>query len=241
MSSDYSHCWAHKRADCGRGMSKEHLISKCLFPEQKVRVSGFDWCMGEERVIGINALQRRFLCEKHNNELSDADAAAKKAIDGFEQGGNETLLSGILLERWLVKTAVNLSVGGNLHIGHGMSDSKPGWPSPYLLAVAFGDEILSAKMGAYFLCPVTRYEHRVGEILVVPIHRAGQIGGFVFGLRGQYIFLSLFPGHIPPSVGVLAPGLLPEAVGAAPLHYRPESLRIQTACGAEGSIQLQWP
>lgn len=241
MNTDYSRCWANYRADCDRGMSKEHLLSKSLFHDQTVHVSGFNWCMGEEKSVGINSLQRRFLCEKHNNDLSDADAAAKQAIDAFEAGGSEFLLNGILLERWLVKTAVNLSVGGDLHIGYGMSGSKPGWPSPYLLAVAFGDEVLCAKMGANFLFPETQYKHRSSEILVVPIYRDGQIGGFVFGLRGQFIFLSLYPGHQPPSVDTLSPGLLPPPIGAATLHYRPASYRIQVAGGSEGLIQLQWP
>lgn len=147
VTFDYSRCWAHYRADCDRGMSKEHLISKSLFNDLPVYVSGFDWCMGEEKCVGINSLQRKFLCEKHNNDLSGADAAAMQAIDAFETGGSELVLNGVLLERWLVKTAVNLSIGGKFHIGSGMSDSTPGWPSPYLLAVAFGDEMLCAKMG----------------------------------------------------------------------------------------------
>lgn len=240
VTFDYSRCWAHYRADCDRGMSKEHLISKSLFNDLPVYVSGFDWCMGEEKCVGINSLQRKFLCEKHNNDLSGADAAAMQAIDAFETGGSELVLNGVLLERWLVKTAVNLSIGGKFHIGSGMSDSTPGWPSPYLLAVAFGDEMLCAKMGAYFLFPATQYEHRAKEILVVPVHRDGQIGGFVFGLRGQFIFLSLYPGHRPPSINTLVPGLLPESIGNASLQYRPASFRIRVADGTTGNIQLQW-
>lgn len=110
---------------------------------------------------------------------------------------------------------MNLSIGGELHIGSGMIYSKPGWPSPYLLAVAFGDEMLCAKMGAYFLFPANQYEHRAKEILVAPIHRDGKIGGFVFGLRGQFIFLNLYQGHRPPSMNALVPGLLPDSIGNA--------------------------
>jgi len=221
-------------------MSKEHLVSKALFPDQIVYVSGFDWCKDAEIAVGINALQRKFLCKKHNNDLSPTDLAAKHAIETFVTANSERPLNGLLLERWLVKTAVNISVGGKLHIGCGMSDSKPGWPSPYLLAVAFGDAVLSAHMGAYFLFPTTQYLHRAGEILIVPIHRDGYIGGFVFGLRGQFIFLSLYPGHVPPPVYTLVPGLLPKPIGTAPLYYRPTSCNIHIAGGTEGQIQIQW-
>lgn len=240
MNHDYSHCWARYLANCGRGMSKEHLLSKCLFDDQIIQVSGFDWCMGEEKLIGINSLQRKILCGKHNNDLSDTDAAAKQAIDAFEAGGSDTLLNGDLLERWLIKTAVNLSLGGNQHIGCGMTDSERGWPSPYLVAVAFGEEALCAKMGAYFLFPTAQYKHRAGQILVVPIQRNGEIGGFVFGLRGQFIFLSLYPGHTPPSIDILLPGLLPRPIGAAPLHYRPASFRIKAAGKNEKQIRFHW-
>lgn len=241
MKFDYSRCWANYRADCNRGMSKEHLISKALFPDQTINVSGFDWCNGTEKRVGINALQRKILCSKHNNDLSPTDEAAKHAIESFSIGNSEIPLNGPLLERWLVKTAVNLSIEGNHHIGCGMTESKPGWPSPYLLAVAFGDEVLCAKMGAYFLFPETQYVHRAGEILIVPISRDEFIGGYLFGLRGFFIFLSLYPGHTPPPIHTLAPGLLPEPIGSAPLYYRPTSLKVKIAGSNEGLIQIQWP
>lgn len=221
-------------------MSKEHLISKAILQDQPIFVSGFDWCKGEEKSVGVNSLQRKILCEKHNNDLSPADAAAKHAIDAFEAGSSDRTIDGYLFERWLVKTAVNLSIGGSQHVGYGMADSKPGWSNPYLIAVAFGDEILTAKMGAYFLFPATQYVHRAGEIQIVPIQKDGQIGGFVFGLRGQYVFLSLFPGDESPSIAVLAPGLLPEPIGSAPLVHRPTSLRIRIASDLEGEVRFHW-
>ncbi|WP_139826101.1 hypothetical protein [Derxia lacustris] len=193
-----------------------------------------------EKIVGINALQRKILCVKHNNDLSLADAAAKHAIEAFAAGRSYSVLNGALLERWLVKTAINLSVGGDFHIGYGMNDSKPGWPSPYLLAVAFGDEILCAKMGAYFLFPEKPYIYRAAEIFVVPLYRDGRIGGFVFGLRGQFILLSLYPGHIPPSIEALVPGLLPESIARAPLYYRPDSFGVCIENGVRGEIKMQW-
>ena len=240
MRADYSACWANYRCDCDRGMSKEHLLSKALFPDQLVYVSGFAWCEGTEKRVGINSLQRKFLCAKHNNDLSQTDQAAVLAISAFTTGKGTPPVMGLLLERWLLKTAINLSVGSNLHIGSGMADSKTGWPSPYLLAVAFGDLLFSACMGAYFLLPQQPYSHRAGEFLVTPIYRDGAIGGFVFGLRGQFVFLSLYPGHVPPAIGLLAPSLLPEPLGTATLVYRPHSLLLQIGSSAPINVQLEW-
>lgn len=240
MNTDYSRCWARYRADCDRGMSKEHLLSKSLFPDGIVLASGFEWCKNTERQVGINALQRKILCQKHNNELSVTDEAAKLVIGAFEAGRSAKQLNGLLFERWLVKTAINLSLGCQHHIGVGMSESEPGKPSPYLIAVAFGNETLCAKMGAYFLFPVDKYLYRAGEIFVTPIQRDMEIGGFLFGLRGQFVFLNLFPGHAPPPIATLAPGIVPDQIGAAPLYYRPASFDILNAGGTMERIQLQW-
>lgn len=240
MNRAYSKCWASYREDCDRGMSAEHLLSKALFADQKLYASGFDWCATAERRIGINALRRRFLCAKHNNDLSPADEAGVQAVSAFATGTTENALRGPLLERWLLKTAINLSVGGELHIGSGMTDSTPGWPSPYLLAVAFGDLLFSAKMGIYFLIPRSSYVHRAGEILVVPLHRDGAIGGFLFGLRGQFVFLNLYPGHAPSTIGTLAPGLLPPPLDGAELVYRPNLLSLRIGDGDLRHIGIQW-
>ncbi len=241
MDTTIERCWADYRGDCARGISREHLVSKALFPDQVIHVSGFNWCQGEERRVGVNSLQRRFLCTKHNNDLSPADEAGVQAIDAFATGFSQVALRGPLLERWLVKTAINLSVGGELHIGHGMTDSKPGRPSPYLLAVAFGDLSLSEKMGAYFVFPKGSYMHRVGEIAVVPVHKNGAIGGFLFALRGQFVFLNLFPGYAPPCIDKWFPALLPETSSAATLVYRPNEISVQVGCGSHNTFQIQWP
>lgn len=34
-------CWAAACGGCGEGLSAEHIVSKCLFPEGVVHVSGF--------------------------------------------------------------------------------------------------------------------------------------------------------------------------------------------------------
>jgi hypothetical protein len=110
-----------------------------------------------------------------------------------------------------------------------------------LLAVAFGDLPLSSKMGAYFVFPEGPYLHRPGEILVVPLHQDREIGGFLFGLRGQFVFLNLFPGHAPPPIGAWIREFLPATLNAAALVYRPSSISVQVGDGTLDTIQIQWP
>ena len=214
-------CWAKYRGDCSNDISDEHLLSKALFPDKIVYVSGFDWCEGEQKQIGINSLVRKILCVKHNNLLSDSDNEAVKALDLFRyestgsaerQSNQGRIINGIFLEKWLVKTAINFSIGGNRHIGVGMNDSEVGHPSPYLLAVAFGDLNLSHGMGAYFLYPTGYYPYIPGEIIVMPIIKDDYIGGFYFGLRGQPVFLNLIPGTSPNVFNSsVTPSLMPNS------------------------------
>lgn len=240
MNSQYSRCWANYRKDCAQGLSVEHLISKSVFTEKTIYVSGFPWCRNAEHRVGINSLRRRILCRKHNSELSPADEAGKLACRAFEAGHASEALGGLLLERWLLKTAINLSLDGGLHLGVGMTDSQLGRPSPYLTAVAFGDLPFSAMMGAYFLFPSGRCMHRVGEMSFAPLHRDGRISGFLFGLFGQYVFLNVFPGNTPPCISDLVPGLLPEPLGSAKLAYRPELILISSDNDEFRHIEIEW-
>lgn len=84
-----------------------------------------------------------------------------------------------------------------------MTDSKPGIPSDYLLAVVFGDIKFTHHMGLYFLMPEHSYMIKAGSIHVYPVIKEQYIGGFVFHIRGIDFFLSLYPGHSPPPLRIL--------------------------------------
>ncbi len=238
--SNYVSCWANYRGDCNRRMSNEHLVSKALFPDQVVYVSGMDWCKGQEKRIGINSLSRKILCAHHNNSLSAADKAAVSAIEAFHSGIIMGEIDGLLLERWLIKTAINLTIGCSFHIGVGMNDSNHGRPSPYLLAAAFGELSLSHKMGAYFLFPNGPYAHRQGEISLTPFQGEDNIGGFLFGLRGQYVFLNLYAGHAPPTLSEISGNTLPEHIACAKLIYRPENIKVIMGKDPARCIKMRW-
>lgn len=224
-------CWASQRGNCGRGISREHLISKGIFDQDFVYVQGFEWCKDQEVKISLNSLTSKVLCGVHNNGLSEVDTAGIAAIRQFDRlcdepglGNSGAPIDGHMFERWLLKTAVNLSFGGNLHIGVGMTDSQPGWPAPYLLAIVFGDIRFTHKMGAYFLYPAEECQIKRGEISVVPIHKNEEIGGIYFHLRGIDVFLSLFPGHSPSKLRDLGFTTIPTHILDATMQYRPESI-----------------
>ena len=143
-------CWASHRGDCDRTLSREHLISKALFPGSVATVSGFSWCENPQ-CIGINALTRKFLCKRHNSALSPADEAIAALNLTAGKSGSEIKISGYALESWFLKTLINLSYGCEEHIGVGMSNRVAGRPPPYLVEVALGRLRFSQLMGLYVL------------------------------------------------------------------------------------------
>ena len=134
-------CWAHGHGPCGGGQSREHLISHGIFDQPKIFVQGFEWCAEKEVEVGLSALTSKILCRKHNSELSAVDnqgILAIKALDGSDaalSSESQAPVNGEIFERWLLKTAINVSYGSSLVLGVGMADSQPGMPPPYLVAV----------------------------------------------------------------------------------------------------------
>ena len=65
-----------------------------------------------DQSIGFDGPKARILCQSHNSRLSPLDSEAKKLADGLHQfvdGAEHTTvhLSGLLLERWTLKTVIN--------------------------------------------------------------------------------------------------------------------------------------
>jgi hypothetical protein len=241
-------CWAASCDDCDRGPSDEHLLSKALFPDKALNVQGFDWCREQKRV-GINSLTRQILCAKHNNDLSPADAEAVKAIALFRSQSRppepgappvDRDVDGRRLEQWLLKTAINLAFRGADHIGLGMTGSQPGVPPPYLLEVAFGRLKFTHLLGAHFLIPEGECLHSPDEITVIPLIRNGEIGGFFFELRSQAIFLNLFPGHAPASLGAVSELPLSRELLDARLVYRPPQVACAVNNFPTGLVRFRW-
>jgi hypothetical protein len=130
-------------SECSEKISGEHLVSKCLFP-RGVNVQGFRWCLDETQSVGVNALRAKVLCERHNSNLSELDAAAldvwcvlREAFERVDEkrrlidaGVKPEFLSkryrldGTRFERWCFKTMINMIASGSVR---GFSDDwEPG-------------------------------------------------------------------------------------------------------------------
>lgn len=241
-------CWASEFSPCCEKISREHVISKGLFDTKTIYVQGFEWCR-EEVKIGIESLTAKILCRKHNSLLSSIDKSGIEIISFLEQARDskydipQITTSGHLFEKWLLKTAINLSFNSQLHIGLGMTDSKLGIPSAYLLDVVFGKIEFSHQMGAYFIPNSAPLKIKEREIATIPIVKDKVLGGILFNLRGYHFFISLVPCHELPNLASL--GLTPEfGINKELLElkprYRPTSLVITSKNKKTSELKFYW-
>jgi hypothetical protein len=91
-----------------------------------VTVSGFPFLRGDTRTISVNRLVAKILCRKHNEALSEVDTAAGHFFNvmrafrhraamrakGYRKPGGIDMydVDGFLVERWMLKTIINLMV-----------------------------------------------------------------------------------------------------------------------------------
>jgi hypothetical protein len=200
-------CWAASLGNCGGRISREHLVSECLFADQSVFVQGLDWCLDAPKEVRIESLTGKVLCETHNRGLSELDAAASAGFEAIrlmaklsEERGRSPFVNwahrqididGERLERWFLKTLINFSFNRNLIIGPG--DYPSGVPSQHLVRIAFGLEQFSSGQGLY-----TAYRSRETFMLEDRFGFTAKarganllMGAFVF--RGLRFYLNLLP------------------------------------------------
>jgi hypothetical protein len=157
-------CWAKALGNCGGGMSREHAMSKCVYPEQTVFVSGFDFCKSGPKEIHINSLTAKILCRNHNSQLGEqVDSAGGELFNAIREFTKrrqdqsdfpklkwlpiQYKLNARLLERWFLKVMLGIAFRGKLIIGPG--DTPPGTVPLWLVRAAFGMEALSPGQGMY--------------------------------------------------------------------------------------------
>jgi hypothetical protein len=201
-------CWAAALRDCSKKMSREHTVSQSLFTSDEIMVQGFPWCLREPKKIGIANLVAKILCEKHNNSLSELDTAAVDAFNVFRESVRLNHVRGKLkrppiwnikrltidgprLERWFLKTLVNLSFGGKWIIGRGTH--QVGSVSPELVEVVFGVRRFDNGAGLYTSARTGENIDSFDRVSATPLTYGEHLCAGRFNFRGYTFFLNLLP------------------------------------------------
>lgn len=216
-----STCWAIGRGDCNGKISREHMVSKCLFITPKVQVQGYAWCKHEPKTVGIEAITSKILCQGHNSQLAPLDEAAGFAFNAIREHCqrenqhhkvspiNELavppgIIDAKLLERWPLKTLLNLSYGGDLYIGeHG---TEKGVPPSDLVDICFGTLPFGGKTGMYVAANAGMLITSTDTVQFSPLLKDERILGGFFEFRGVRLFLDLKTKGLQHSLSTI-PGL----------------------------------
>lgn len=211
-------CWAAALGKCDDKISREHVVSKGLFASKVVEVSGLSWCKDKPVKVGIDSLTRKILCTKHNNDLSPLDSAAIHAFDCFREqqrviaslkwptiptSHGQCVLDAGGLERWFLKTLINVTFEGPLRIG---PSGEPGAPSDHLVRAVYGLEPLAGHSGMYVGVSIGSPMEAADKVRFAPlIHNGTHILGGLFTFRGLHAVLSLDPAGLDPLFFRFAP------------------------------------
>src|ERR1017187_4370695 len=210
--ADYSQCWASCLGDCEGVISHEHLISECLFPDGGIMVQGLDWCKDAPNSIPIKSFTGKILCERHNNGLSEVDAAVKQSLDTLREAAilfiarekvrarhwalksfNADML---LLERWCLKTLINF----NQHDGFPIDPEapEPHKPTKELVEVAFGLKRFADPSGLYVIFRSgDQFTLNEGDFSISTMRMGERLAGAEFSLWGVPFFLNLLSTPYP--------------------------------------------
>jgi hypothetical protein len=110
-------CWAQVMGGCDKA-SGEHVVSKSVIaPKCGCPVITEGNKRAPDGSKSVASLVSKILCVKHNSDLSPLDAEAGRLSDYLARSRNPACVenfevNGDLLERWLLKTVINMGASG---------------------------------------------------------------------------------------------------------------------------------
>lgn len=180
-----------------------------------VTVVGFSWCKAEPKDIGLASLTANHLCQQHNSDLSPVDQAGKDAFTAFRDAAvlankrsQETPrkrtptrfeADGTLLERWFLKTAINLTLVQPTENTWQLTGQHLHDVPELLVRAAFSLDQLETPMGLYTAANVGESIAFSDSVVFAPVvEQSGEVYGFTFTFQGMRFLLWVAAVPIPP-------------------------------------------
>jgi hypothetical protein len=143
---------------------------------------------------------------------------------------------GSLLERWFLKTLINLTYGGDLPIGP--DSNTPGFPSDLLVNIAFGKVSLTEEAGLYSVIKIGEKVTMTEAIAFSPlIYQHSFIAGALFRIKGFRFLLFLGPGRPPRPLSNLG---IEEDWGDSQLNYHNQEVQFMINRAISHKIIFNW-
>lgn len=238
-------CWAFSLGNCSGGSSREHYISDGILDGRTVNAFGLEWCKDKPKTIGIASATARILCKTHNEALSPFDAEAAKLSRFLTANvwddplkADTIILSGPLLEKWALKTCLNLGFIGALDPETHVRIV----PDEPLVRAVFSPELPPEGMGLYFIHgKLSNEAYEIGLSWKAVRNRTSgdRVVGMTFVFNGFRFVVSLVPLRAEPllmKMGVVD-GL---DFSQAKIDYRPKNIRMRSPSAGEKIIHFAW-
>lgn len=235
-------CWAHTLGDCDSN-SGEHIFSNSIFKAGcacPLIVQGVPRIRGGEATRG--AEKSNILCRLHNSLLSPLDSAVGK-VARFQAAANDEgfaeslYVEGELLERWLLKTAVNVAASGWM----GMK-----WrPSEQIVRAIFGLEAVPNRMGLYSVDGIDPNHRPSGGASFTPIYLPSDHGNVFAGayvtVHGMPLLASFFDDLASLLEAGASPALMNKFSETGLRHlYHPGAIVMSRKRGTPVFVGLSW-
>lgn len=238
-------CWASILEDCARGRSREHYISDGIFDGESVTAFGLPWCRDQPIIMGMRSAVAKILCGKHNSDLSEFDAEAAKLSKFLvtnvldEPLVKATIsLNGRRLEKWALKTFLNLGYIRGLHREHPNRLDPPA----HLVRHIFLDEPVADGVGLYFVTgKVSNQDYGPGlwwNVIQNPKNTA-EIFGMAFTFFGVRFVISIPPIRAEGKIAGLGQ-VNGFDYSSAKILYRPSNIGLTSSTGGLKRIELEW-
>ncbi len=250
-------CWANVLGDWTGGISGEHIVTESAFSGKSIGVKGLPWCKEGHRYIGKSSYTANILCRKHNSELSPVDDAGTLAFATFRKAETiytdrssmlqygvwagrfdviEQTISGTGLERWLLKTLINMEIAGNQGYRIG-PNAAPNEVDPELVKIAFGLGSFRGRAGLYlaaFAYEPIKMEERIQYVSWIKDSPCdlSYVGSGAFSLYGFRFFLCLDSAGFPDSIFMDGREMK--------LLYHPNTINVELNNNPSQKVHFTW-
>jgi hypothetical protein len=214
-------CWAECLGDCSKVPSCEHIVTESTLPGPQINVRGLPFLKGRTITLHKKQFKSNILCKAHNNALSQVDQAGTSTFDALRDatGANPRMknkIDGNLLERWLLKTMINMEVLADFSV----------CPPPDVVEIAFGKRGFGPQAGLFLIGYSFHPElgdERVSYTRLADASNGNKICGGFFNFRGFQLLLMISNNPFA-EIGIAE--RKGETKKAVPLHH-PRRLEFQ--------------
>lgn len=188
-------CWAACLGRCSEEHSREHIVTESTLRGPQLNIRGFPFLHGSTITLHKRQFKSNILCKTHNNALSRVDEAGTVAFDALGDPASPSprrrnKINGTLVERWLLKTLVNMEVVADFNVR----------PPLDIVEIAFGKRTFPPNAGLFFLGQSFDPElgdQRVSYTRLVEDGTDNKIVGGRFNFRSFELLLTLAVNPFP--------------------------------------------